>query len=115
MIEEAAEETLAAGWAAIGGEAQDSLQPFQVAVERQAAGNFFERETAALRAMRVPDQRDGNVPAVKTILAGAATPGTQLRDADCVVRRAFTARAGAVRRMTFGTNHSGPQAPELTS
>jgi len=115
MIEKAAEETLATGRAAIGGEAQDSLQPFQVAVERQAAGNFFERETAALRAVRVPDQRDGNVPAVKSILAGAATPGAQLRDADCVVRRAFTARAGAVRRMTFGTNHSGPQAPELTS
>ena len=111
MIEQSAEETLAAGWATVGGEAQNSLQPFQVAVEREASGNFFESEAAALRAVRVPDERDGNVPGVKTILAGAATPGAQLRDADCVVRRAFTARAGAVRRMTFRTNHSGPPSP----
>jgi hypothetical protein len=108
MIEEAAEETLATGRAAVGGEAQNSLQPFQVAVERESAGNFLQRETAALRAVRVPDQRDGNVPAVKTILAGAATPGAQLRDADRVIRHAFTAGARAVRRITFGTNQSAP-------
>ncbi len=111
MIEKSAEETLAAGRAAVGREAQNSLQPFQMAVERQASGNFLERETAALRAVRVPDQRDGNVPGIKSILARAATPGAQLRDADCVVRRAFTARAGAVRRMTFRANHRGPPSP----
>lgn len=111
MIDKPAEESLAAGWATVGGEAQDSLQPFQVAVEREAAGNLFEGEAAALRAVRVPDQRDRNVPGVKAILARAATPGTQLRDADRVVRHAFTMRAGAVRRITFGTNHSGPPRP----
>ena len=115
MIEKSAEETLAAGWATVGGEAQDALQPFQVAVEREASGNFLERETAALRAVRVPDEGNGNVPGVETILARAATPGTQLRDTDDVVRHAFAAGARAVRRITFGTNQGGPHAPELTS
>ena len=108
MIEESAEEALAAGWAAVGGETQDALQPFQVAIEREASGNFLEGESAALRAVRVPDERDGNVPGVEAILAGAATPGAQLRDADRVIRHAFTAGARAVRRITFGTNQSAP-------
>jgi len=115
MIEKSAEEALAAGRAAVSGEAQDSLQPFQVAVEREASGNFLEGEAAALPAVRVPDERDGNVPSVKAILARAATPGAQLRDADGVVHHAFAARARAVSRMTLWTNHRGPQSPELTS
>lgn len=108
-IKQSAEKTLPARRAAIGRESENALQPFEMAVERQASGNFFQRETAALGAVREPDEGDGKVPGVKAILAGAAAPGPQLRGTNDIIRHAFAPRTGAIRRMAVGTNHQAPK------
>src|SRR5208282_1522060 len=99
-----------AGVAAIGGESEDALQGEQRAFVHVIAGDFFQMDVAALRAMGPHQQAKGYAVRPESRFTRGAAPGEHAHHAQRVLGDVPPARSSASARLAERTNHeSHPQ------
>lgn len=96
--------SLAARWATIGGQVQQSPQKTQTPLP-VLRGDALQFQAAALWAMRVAKEWDGDRPSVEAIFTIAASPGTHPRDSQKVVKHTSTPGATARLAEAAWTDH----------
>ena len=102
-VEADREETVPAWSATIGGKLKQTEQPGKRA-SSMLAGNPLEIHVAAQSTMRIPDERDGDRPSIKSLIATPATPGPQQSDADEVVFHTPSARTTRTVAEAYGAD-----------
>lgn len=100
-----AEEFCAAGIAAIGVKSEQALRPEKISFVNALARNSLQIEVATPRAMGVPRIDGRDLPGIKTVFAGAATPRAQAEEREKHVFRAAAARPAAGLALTVRTKH----------
>lgn len=100
-----AEETLAAGIAAVGGKPEPALQENQGAILHSFAGDMLDIKIAAARTVREAFQDGGDTPGMKAMLAAVAAPRAQAGPAEYEVEYSVAVRAKTIVTATLGTNH----------
>lgn len=100
-----AEKFLAAGVAAIGGETEKALQEYQRAGIDAIAGDVLEIEIPASRAVSVTSEGNRHAPGIESLVAGAASPGTQLNSRGKEVADASAMRTETFLTSALGTDH----------
>jgi hypothetical protein len=106
-----AEETLATGIAAIGGDVQGALQGDQGPLLHALAGNVLEIKISAFRAVRKEAKSQCYAPGVEAVVTGVAAPGLQVEEGKGKVYRAATMRAKTINTAALRANHALLSAP----
>lgn len=103
-----AEKTVAAGVATVGGKSEPALHCDHGSSFHALAGNMFEVEVTAARTMRVALEYSRDAPAVKSAVAGVASPRPEPSDAQGEIAYAAAVGSKAIRTAALRTNHCHP-------
>jgi len=100
-----AEETVAAGIAAVGGKSEPALQKNEGAIFHSFARDMLDIEIAAARAVREAFQDGCDAPGLKAVLAAVAAPRAQAGATEEEVEGSVAVRAKTIVTATLWTNH----------
>ena len=100
-----AEETVAAGIAAVGGKSEPALQENQGAIFHTFAGDMLDIEITAARTVREAFKVGSDAPGLKAVLAAVTAPGAQAGAAEQEVQDSVAVRAKTIVTATLWTKH----------
>jgi hypothetical protein len=105
-----AEEAVAAGIAAVGGESEPALQKNEGAIFDAITGDMLDIEIAAARAMGEAFEDGSDLPGLKAPIAAVAAPRAQAGDTESEVEDSVAVRPKAIITATLWTNHRCSEA-----
>ena len=100
-----AEESVAAGVAAVSGKSKPALQKNEGTIFHALAGDMLDIEIAAAWTVRKALQDCGHSPCLKSPVATVATPRAQASPTEYKVEYSVAMRAKTIVAATLGTNH----------
>jgi hypothetical protein len=100
-----AEEAVAARVTAVGGKSEPALQENEGALFHSFAGDVFDIEIAAARAVREAFQDGCDAPGLKAVFAAVATPGAQAGATEEEIEDSVAVRAKTAVTATLRTDH----------
>lgn len=99
------EETLAAGVAAVGRQAERGHQPGQNSACDKPPGNPAEIKVATPRAVRITGKPKGHRPCIEALVARTAPPGPQPEQRCGEIDHATSVRSSAICATALRANH----------
>jgi hypothetical protein len=100
-----AEETVAAGIAAVGGKPEPALQKNEAATLHSLAGDMLDIKITAAGAVREAFQDRGHSPSLKSPIATVAAPRAQSSPTEQEVKYPVAVRTKTIVTATLGTKH----------